>query len=313
MSSLPESTKRDEATRVIGLQTQFSPDLIGLPIVDPQLTWQISSERLDANQLAYEISSVGEMGDVITSAVVTSAEQIEQVATGHISKAREIRHLRVRIATQYGWSEFSPYATFETGLATGAELKGESIGDSSSHSQPSPLLRKEFQAGKKVAKARIYAASEGLHALYLNAVPVTDEFFTPGWTAYDDRRTFITYDVTALVQDGGNCLSAELGDGWTRGKLGFMDMYDNYGKNLHLLAQLEITYTDGSQEAVATDNSWKVSSGEIQFADITMEQLLITRSARKVGSWLVSMILHGVHLWLTHLQKRRSLRVPQLV
>ncbi len=48
MSSLPESTKRDEATRVIGLQTQFSADLIGLPIVDPQLTWQISSERLDA-------------------------------------------------------------------------------------------------------------------------------------------------------------------------------------------------------------------------------------------------------------------------
>ena len=142
MSSLPESTKRDEATRVIGLQTQFSADLIGLPIVDPQLTWQISSERPDATQLAYEISSVGEMGDVISSAVVTSAEQIEQVAAGHISKAREIRHLRVRVATQYGWSEFSPYAKFETGLASGTELKGESIGDSSSPSEPSPILRK---------------------------------------------------------------------------------------------------------------------------------------------------------------------------
>ncbi len=129
MSSLPESTKRDEATRVIGLQTQFSSDLIGLPIVDPQLTWQISSERLDATQLAYEISSVGEKGDVITSTVVISSEQIEQVATGHISKAREIRHLRVRVATQYGWSDFSPYATFETGLASGSELKVESIGD----------------------------------------------------------------------------------------------------------------------------------------------------------------------------------------
>jgi len=80
MSSLPEPTKRDEATRVIGLQTQYSADLIGLPIVDPQLTWQISSERPDAAQVGYEISSVGETGDVITSTPVTSAEQIEQVA-----------------------------------------------------------------------------------------------------------------------------------------------------------------------------------------------------------------------------------------
>jgi alpha-L-rhamnosidase len=76
MTSLPESTKRDEATRVIGLQTQFSADLVGLPIVDPQLTWQISSERPDAVQVGYEISSVGEMGDVITSPVVASSEQI---------------------------------------------------------------------------------------------------------------------------------------------------------------------------------------------------------------------------------------------
>jgi alpha-L-rhamnosidase len=268
MSSLPAASQRDEETRVIGLQTQFSADLIGLPIVDPQLTWQISSSRPDAVQVGYEISSVGQMGDVISSTAVTSAEQIEQVASGHISKAREIRQLRVRVATQYGWSEFSPYAKYETGLSSGSDLKGESIGDSSSHSEPSPILRKEFQASKKVAKARLYATSEGIHALYLNAVPVTDEFFTPGWTAYDDRRTFITYDVTTLVQDGGNCISAELGDGWTRGKLGFMNMYDNYGKNIHLLAQLEVTYTDGSTDVVVTDKSWKASSGVIQFADI---------------------------------------------
>ena len=71
MSSLPAASQRDEATRIIGLQTQFSADLIGLPIVDPQLTWQITSERPDAVQLAYEISSVGEMGDVITSAATS--------------------------------------------------------------------------------------------------------------------------------------------------------------------------------------------------------------------------------------------------
>jgi len=268
MSSIPDLAQRDDVTRVIGLQTQYTADLIGLPIVEPQLTWQISSKRPDAKQLAYEISSVGETGDVITSPVVASSAQIEQVAFGHVSKSREIRHLRVRVATQYGWSDFSPYARYETGLAVGSDFKGDSIGDASFHSEPSPILRREFNASKKIQKARLYATSEGLHAIYLNAIPVTNEFFTPGWTAYDDRRTYITYDVTTLIQDGGNCISAELADGWTRGKLGFMNIYDNYGKSIHLLAQLEITYVDGSSEVVVTDKNWKVSSGEIQFADI---------------------------------------------
>jgi alpha-L-rhamnosidase len=268
MSSLPSTSQRDEETRVIGLQTQFSSDLIGLPVVDPVLTWQVSSSRSDAEQVGYEISSLDSDGKITTSTAVESAEAIEIVAAGHISKAREVKHLRVRVATQYGWSDYSPLAKFETGLSSGADFKGDSIGDDSSHSEPSPTLRREFQAGKQVKSARLYATSEGIHTLYINAVPVTDEFFTPGWTAYDDRRTYVTHDVTSLIQDGGNCISAELGDGWTRGKLGFMNMYDNYGKKIHLLAQLEIHYSDGSSDVIFTDKTWKVSSGEIQFADI---------------------------------------------
>ena len=268
MSNLPATTARDEVTRVIGLQTQFSADLIGLPIVDPLLTWQISSDRADAVQVGYEISSIGEDGSVVTSPAVTSSEQIEILAKGHIAKAQEIRRLRVRVATQYGWSDYSPLATFETGLASGNDLVGRAIGDNSLHSAPSPILRKEFSAKKAVAKARIYATSEGIHSLYLNGVNVTEEYFTPGWTALDDRITYLTHDVTRLVQDGAKCFAAELGDGWTRGKFGFMNIYDNYGTTISLLAQLEITYTDGSKEIVATDESWKVSTGEIQFGDI---------------------------------------------
>ena len=147
-------------------------------------------------------------------------------------------------------------------------MSGQAIGDNSSHSSPSPILRKEFTAKKGVTKARIYATSLGIHSLYLNGVNVAEEYFTPGWTALDDRITYLTYDVTRLVQEGANCFAAELGDGWTRGKLGFMNIYDNYGASIALLAQLEIIYTDGSTEVIATDESWRVSTGEVQFGDI---------------------------------------------
>jgi alpha-L-rhamnosidase len=268
MSTLPQLSDHDALTKVIGLQTQYSAELIGLPIADPLLTWQISSSRSDAVQVGYEISSIGEDGKVRASAPVASAEQIEVLAAGHIAQAREVRQLRVRIATQYGWSDYSPLANYETGLASGNDLVGRAIGDNSDHSAPSPILRKEFAAKKSVVKARIYAASEGLHTLYLNGVNVTDEYFTPGWTAYDDRTTYLTYDVTKLVHAGANCFAAELGDGWTRGKLGFMYLFDNYGTKISLLAQLEITYSDGSTDVVATDESWKVATGEIIFGDI---------------------------------------------
>lgn len=286
MSAIPEAVIRDEQTKVIGLQSQFPSDLIGLPIVDPRLTWQVQSSRSDAVQVAYQIISIDEAGVVTTSPAVESSDSIEISAPGHIASARQNKIFQVRIATQFGWSDYSPAIRFETGLESGTEFDGVAIGDDSNHSAPSPILRREFIAAKRVAKARIYAASEGVHAIYLNGVNVSDEFLTPGWTAYDDRRTYITYEVTQLIQKGVNAIGAELGDGWTRGKLGFMNQYDNYGRKLALLAQLEITYEDGSRDVVVTDSSWKVSTGEIQFADIYDGTTLDYTKAQK--GWLLA-------------------------
>jgi alpha-L-rhamnosidase len=268
MSTIPQLSEQDALTAVIGVQSQYSADIIGLPIADPLLTWQVSSSRSDAVQLAYEISSIDESGKITTSAPVQSSDQIEVVAKGHVSKAQTVTQLRVRVATQYGWSSYSPLLTYETGLSSPNDLVGLAIGDSSDHSSPSPILRKEFTTRKTVSKARIYATSEGIYSLYVNGVNVTDEYFTPGWTAFDDRNTYLTFDVTSLVQSGSNCFAAEIADGWHRGKFGFMNMYDNYSTKISLLAQLEITYSDGSKEIVATDESWKVSTGEILFGDI---------------------------------------------
>ena len=268
MAKIPSQNELDAATKVIALSHQFAADIIGLPVVTPLLTWQTESSRSDAKQIAYEISSLDDQGKITASKVVESSDSIEIKADGHISGPRERRELRVRIATQYGWTEHSPTVVFETGLGSGTEFVGESIGDNSLHSDPVPILRKTFVASKTVKKARLYSTSEGLHSIYINAMPVTDEFFTPGWTAFDNRLTYHTYDVTSLIQEGKNCIGAALGDGWTRGKFGFTNIYDNYGTKIHLLAQLEISYTDGSKEVVATDKSWKVSTAELRFADI---------------------------------------------
>jgi alpha-L-rhamnosidase len=60
-----------------------------------------------------------------------------------------------------------------------------------------------------------------------------------------------------------------LGDGWFRSRLSFGGGRRNiYGDRLALLAQLEVTYADGTVERVVTDESWRAIKGPILASDI---------------------------------------------
>ena len=91
----------------------------------------------------------------------------------------------------------------------------------------------------------------------------------PGWTSYTHRLRYQTFDVTAMLREGTNALGAMLGDGWYRGRLGFGGGRRNiYGDRLALLAQLEISYADGSSERIVTDETWRAARGPILASDI---------------------------------------------
>jgi alpha-L-rhamnosidase len=137
-------------------------------------------------------------------------------------------------------------------------------------SNPAPLLRKEFTVNpkKKIERARLYASAMGLYEMELNGKRVGDQYFTPGWTAYDFRFQYQTYDVTDQLKSGLNCLGALLGDGWFRGHMGYEGLHNNYGKRVALFSQLVIAYTDGTGETVATDATWKAATGPVLLSDV---------------------------------------------
>jgi alpha-L-rhamnosidase len=134
-------------------------------------------------------------------------------------------------------------------------------------SKPSHFLRKEFNTSKKVKSARVYVSSLGLYQLYINGEKVGDDLFTPGWTSYNKRIQYQTYDVTSMLQEQ-NTMGAMLGDGWFRGNIGWQDQRNYYGEKLALIAQVLVVYTDGTSETFITDNSWKATTGPIIFSDI---------------------------------------------
>lgn len=270
MSRIVKSDAQDLQTVVAVLKSQHPADLIGLPGNTPLLSWQVLSGRSDATQLEYEIevSHDPSFETLVATEHAPSSTQHEVLAPGGRLTSREVRYYRVRIATFAGWSGFSNPLRIEAGLQSGEEFLGKAIGDDSKASDPAALLRKEFRSSSKPANARLYVSAQGLYEVSVNGVKVGDEFLSPGWTAYDFRLNVATYDVTNLISAGDNALGVTLGDGWHRGKLGFMDSFDNYGDKTSIMLQLEVEQADGSRDLVVSDYSWKTSSGEIRFGDI---------------------------------------------
>lgn len=270
MSKPANSGATDAQTQVVSLRSQHPADLIGLPGDNPLLSWQVSSVAAELEQLGYEVqvSSDPNFAELIAAVEVESSEQHEVLAPAGELRSREVRYYRVRVKTQLGWTSFGPTLRLEAGLLSGEEFLGQAIGDGSSASDPATLLRKVFSTSSRPVSARLYISAQGLYEVSINGAKVGDEFLSPGWTAYDFRLNVATYDVTKLIAAGDNALGVMVGDGWHRGKFGFMDQYNNYGEKTSVILQLEILHADGSRDLVVSDGSWRASTGEVRFGDI---------------------------------------------
>ena len=126
--------------------------------------------------------------------------------------------------------------------------------NSSSSPYAAPLFRKSFSTdeGKAVEKARLYVTAAGTHEMYLNGNRCSDDYLAPGKSKYNQVLYYQTYDVTDLVSSGENTLACQLGMGWYNGG----PIGSDYGTKIGLKAKLIITYADGSEQVIDTDDSW---------------------------------------------------------
>ncbi|WP_205461960.1 glycoside hydrolase family 78 protein [Mangrovibacterium lignilyticum] len=261
-------------TEVSGLVCEYHNTPIGLDVQKPRLSWQLQSDDTDVMQTAYEIrvTDGSAKGSLLwTSGKVNSDQSVNLVYEGPELKSTQRIYWQVRVWDQKGKaSSWSNAAFWEMGLLSPAEWMASWITDAKDKGdaveRPSPYLRKEFAAAKKVKSARVYVTALGLYELYLNGQKVSADLFTPGWTSYNKRLQYQTYDVTDLLQVQ-NAIGAILGDGWYRGNIAWKG--NNYfGDQLGLLCELRIEYTDGTSEIVKSDDSWKVATGPIVLSDI---------------------------------------------
>ncbi|RDG35142.1 alpha-L-rhamnosidase [Streptomyces corynorhini] len=137
-------------------------------------------------------------------------------------------------------------------------------------SAPAAQLRREFRLPRKtVARARLYATALGVYDAHLNGQRVGEDRLAPGWTDYRKRAQHQTYDVTGLLAPGANALGVTLAAGWYAGSVGMFGPHQ-YGERPALLAQLEVTYTDGTTQRIVSDGDWRAGASPVTDADLLM-------------------------------------------
>ena len=136
---------------------------------------------------------------------------------------------------------------------------------SAGHDAPRPgyLLRASFDLSGipgEIRHARVYSTAHGVYELEFNGARVGEDVLAPGWTSYGHRLRSQTHDVTDMLTDGANVIGAWLADGWYRGHIGFDGgLWDIYGTDVALLAELDVTTTDGRVHHIPLDWSWSAS------------------------------------------------------
>jgi alpha-L-rhamnosidase len=264
--------------RVTGLLCENLAYPIGIDAREPRLTWQLVSDKRDVRQTAYAIRVTDDPRNfnrenalVWNSGKVMSDSSVQVVYKGTPLKSGKKYYWEVRV-----WdinAKASPWslpAEWQMGMLLAGDWKAKWIetGFEDPAARTNPLLRKDFSVSKKIVYATAFITCHGLYEAFINGQRIGEAYLTPGWTSYNKRLQYQTYDVTSLLQNGANAIGVGLGSGWYRGFLAWGGNKNVYGKDLSLLLELDIVYADGTKVNIVSDDSWKSSTGAISNSEI---------------------------------------------
>ncbi len=254
-----------------------------------RLNWILESNLVNVRQTAYslQLSEEESFGDCLYESGWVESDRSAQVklpATDRLESCRRY-YLRVKVRAAKEESPYSAPATFVTGILDNAEWEAEFITgerpEDWEHSAGS-LLQKKILLSGEVAEAYACTTALGVYHFHINGERVGEDELTPGWTSYLKHLCYQTYDVTEKLHKGENTLSALLGAGWYKGKMGFLHLRNNYGERTAFLMQLLVRYRDGRMERFVTDTSWLCAEGPVLFSEIYDGEIC---DGRKEAEW----------------------------
>ncbi len=291
----------------INLKCEYRHDPIGVDARHPRLGWILEAQSAERSQRqsAYRIlvASSRALLDKDSGDLWDTRKTISSVQNNIPYEGKSLKSGQVCFWKMKSWngndnpSNWSIPARWEMGLLRASDWKALWLNDGKRNptsdqdfyrEDPAPLFRKEVQVGKTVKRARLYVTGLGYYEATLNGKRVGDHVLDPGWTKFDKRVLYSTYDVTHLLAKGANCLGLTLGNGWHNPlplrMWGNLDLRENLATGRpRFISQLRIDYRDGSVETVVSDSSWKVGDGPILRNSIYLGEVYDAR--RELLGW----------------------------
>ena len=232
------------------LRCEYLSDPLGVDVRQPRFAWGLDHTARGQRQTAYQILVATQpglldqdKGDQWDSGKVVSEDSTQVVYSGKPLASGAAYYWKVRSWDKDGnASPYSRVVQFEMGLLSADEWKGQWIGGANQ-------LRTEFQLAEAVARARVYICGLGYYELRVNGAKVGSNVLDPGWTTYEKRVLYTTYDVTPLLQRGANAVGVMLGEGWYKSRA--------------LLLQMNIELVNGKRLSVTSSPAWRGKDGPI--------------------------------------------------
>lgn len=122
----------------------------------------------------------------------------------------------------------------------------------------------ELSSEEDIKKARLYISGLGLYEAYLNGEKIGNEFLAPFYNDYNYWIQYQTYDITNLLKVGINELRVMLGNGWYKGRFGFIDNLDRlYGDRQIMICQLTVDFKNSNQITIYSDENFECQKSPI--------------------------------------------------
>jgi alpha-L-rhamnosidase len=279
------------------LTCEYQQNPLGLDTMRPRFGWlcQASAGQRNARQTGYRIlvatnPSLLEVGkaDAWDSLFVDSDRSSGIDYRGKALTSGTRYYWTVKIWNERGEaSGWSKPASWTMGLLTKNDWMARWITapEALQKGQETPLLRRAFSVNKPIKRATLTVTGLGFYELHLNGSKVGDHEMDPGFTRYDKRVLYSTFDVTGQVHVGDNALGMLLGNGWYNYAVAAAWDFDKaeWRDKPKALAQLNLVFEDGTTQIIGTDQSWKAHAGPLVDNQLMTGETYDAR--REVAGW----------------------------
>lgn len=278
------------ATNIDRIRCEYLKNPLGIDVATPRFTWEISAGH-NGKQTACRLK-------------VATSPQLLKRGKADVWKSRRVNTDIPRMVyqgpalqahTRYYWqvevwsnsrkltSEIASFETAKLFITDWHDAKW--ISDTfDKEFRKAPLLRKSISLEEKnIKNARLYVSGVGYYEFFINGAHVSDRKLEPGYTHFDKRVLYSTYDVTSMLQHGENVLAAELGNGWLN--IQSLSVWEfekaRWRMRPRMIAELRITYNDGTVQTIPTDRTWKTNSGACSFNNLYSGEVYDARLVHK--------------------------------